>query len=202
MVRVTQKTNENDENTKASMVEKARQDESETRTEREDETPKSDPRGDRAEREEHKRLVEEHSFAAYGTEEDPYGRTNHAMTADEVARKAVEEGTLRPDGRPKYSIFSDDIQAQEAERRRQYLETGNDGNLPVDQAAIAANQHPVTAERGEPLTGSVVVTSTEELDKVNALAREDKGQPGHINTETEKVKAAEAREAEKETDKK
>lgn len=137
----------------------------------EDSTPERTPA--EQEREDKRKLNEEHGFAAQGTESDPYGRTNHAMTADEVAANALREGSLRPDGRPKAGIYADDVLRAEQDRQREYIENQqwNDDGTPVDQAAIAANQHPVVAERGEPLTASVVVTTPEELEKANALAQ-------------------------------
>lgn len=121
------------------------------------------------ERDEKRKLQNEHAFAAFGTEDDPYGRTNHAMTADEVAREALKEGTLRPDGRPIYSVFYDDVAADEENRRREFIENQqwNQDGTRVDVAAMAASQHPVTAERAEPLTGEVLVTDLEGLEKVN-----------------------------------
>lgn len=115
-----------------------------------------------------------YDIAPYGNEKDPYGRTNHAMTADEVAEAALREGTLRPDGRPKQSVFYDDVALKEQDERRRFIEAQqwNEDGTPVDYAAIAARSHPVVAERGEPLTAEVAVTTPEQLRKANELAQE------------------------------
>lgn len=138
------------------------------RTTRKAEDPTPELSREEQKRADQRKLNEEHAFAAQGTEEDPYGRTNHAMTADEVAVLALEAGNLRPDGRPKSGIFSDDVLRAEADRRREYIENQqwNEDGTPVDTAALAANRHPVVAERAEPLTTEVVVTDADQLGQV------------------------------------
>jgi hypothetical protein len=129
-----------------------------------------------------------------GVTEDLYGRTNHAMTADEVARAALAEGTLRPDGRPKQSLFYDDVLAAEQQRMRDYIENQGwekDGSR-VDLTAIAANTHPVVAERGEPLVSGSLITSTADLNAAEDLRKsagvEGAGDPTYTPGDAEKGK--------------
>jgi len=68
------------------------------------------------------KVEDEVAPSPYGTAADPYGRTNHAMTVDEVAAHAKREGTLRPDGRARATLFFDDVLARAADELRAHVE--------------------------------------------------------------------------------
>ena len=53
---------------------------------------------------------------------DVVGRTNHAMTPDEMEAFALAEGNLRPDGRAVHTVFSDDIIEAIVQQRRDAIE--------------------------------------------------------------------------------
>lgn len=53
---------------------------------------------------------------------DGYGRTNHALTEDQVHQLAEEAGNLREDGRPKASVFYDDIEGARVNAERARVE--------------------------------------------------------------------------------
>ncbi len=59
----------------------------------------------------------------WGSADDPYGRTNHALSEDDVAQAAAKEGTLRPDGRARATVFYDDVLAQQAMQMRDFIES-------------------------------------------------------------------------------
>lgn len=49
--------------------------------------------------------------------------TNHAMTRAEVLSQ-IDDGAVRPDGRLANTVYLDDIQAEEEQRRREKVESG------------------------------------------------------------------------------